>query len=327
MTDSLLTRLQENDPAATPETDAPVRDARILAQVLADSPPRRSRPRVRLALVAAACALAALVLALGIGRERSGDTDFNAAAATYRALTRAGGLYHFVSVSRMTSAPAGVAQSYRTPAAFPPVRFDRTGTPQYHEVWLTPGGAAVRWVQYRGADGGVVQAFAFRQDPRLQQDLQKMVRCQRKKCVTVAGPPSDPATAFRQVYEGGRLVARGNATLDGRSLWRFVTRKTAAGSYQEWLVDPGTRLPVRYRYVDHNQQRGVAFTNRLTMQLRKFDVLPLNADTRKLLQLTPAERRVCLAAGRREVARTRAYFRARGRPVPRGVARPGRSCR
>lgn len=27
---------------------------------------------------------------------------------------------------------------------FPPVRFDRTGAPQYHEVWLTPGGAAVR---------------------------------------------------------------------------------------------------------------------------------------------------------------------------------------
>jgi hypothetical protein len=324
MTDPLLTRLQTNDPAATPDPDAASRNAQILARVLAAPPPRRGRPRVRLALVAAACGLAVLGLALGVGRERSGDSDFDAAAATYRALTRPAGLYHFVSVSRMTSEPAGVAQSYSTPALFPPLRFDQAGTPQYHEVWLTPGGAAVRWLAYRRAGGALLHAFAFRQD------LKKLVGprpCQRTGCAAVVGPPSDPATAFRLAYQGGRLRSRGGVTFDGRSLWRFVTRRTGAGSYQEWLIDPSTRLPVRYRNVDHNQQRGVPFTNRLTIRLIKFEVLPLNADTRKLLRLTPAQRALCLAAEHQEIARTRAYLHAHGRRVPPDLRRRAlRSC-
>jgi hypothetical protein len=323
MTDPLIARLHANDPAATPEADAVPRDARILARVLATPPHPRGRPPVRLALVASASVLAVLALALGVGRERSGDNDFNAAAATYHALTRPAGLYHFVSVSRMTSEPAGVAQSYSTPAMFPPLRFDQTGTPQYHEVWLTPGGAAVRWLAYRQPRGALLHAFAFRQD------LKKLVGgrpCQRTRCAAVPGPPSDPATAFRRAYQDGRLLSRGTETLGGRSLWRFVTRKTAAGSYQEWLVDPSTRLPVRYRYVDHNQQRGVPFTNRLTIRLIKFEVLPLNADTRKQLRLTPGEKRLCLAAERQEIARTRAYLRAHGRQLPPGTGRIVHSC-
>jgi hypothetical protein len=324
MTDSLLDRLQANDPAVVPEADAAARDARILARVFASPPPRRKRPPLRLALVAAVCGLAALALGLGVGRGRSGSDDFNAAAATYQALTRPAGLYHLVSVSRMTSEPAGVAQSYSIPASFPPVRFDQSGRPQYHEVWLTPGGGEVRWLAYRRPGGPLLHAFAFRQD------LGERVGgppCQRSRCTDVPGPPSDPASAFRQAYEDGRLRSRGNVTLDGRSLWRFVSRKTGAGSYQEWLVDPSTRLPVRYRYVDHNQQRGVPFTTRLTIRLTKFDVLPLNAETRKLLHLTPAQRRVCLEAERREIARTRAYLRAHGRRIPPDVARVVRACR
>ena len=161
----------------------------------------------------------------------------------------------------------------------------------------------------------MLHAFAFRQD------LKKLVGgrpCQRTRCAAVPGLPSDPATAFRQAYKDGRLRSRGSVTLDGRSLWRFVTRKTGAGSYQEWLVDPSTRLPLRYRYVDHNQQRGVPFTNRLTIRLIKFDVLPLNADTRKLLQLTPGQRRVCMAAeASGDCADARVSARARS-PGPAG---------
>jgi hypothetical protein len=324
MTDSLLDRLQTNDPAMTPEADAASRDARILARVLASPPPRRRRPPLRLALVAAVCGLAALALGLGAGLGRSGDNDFNAAAATYHALTRPAGLYHFVSVSRMTSEPAGVAQSYSIPAMFPPVRFDQSGTPQHHEVWLTPGGAEVRWLAYRAPGGTLLHAFAFRQ--HLKGITGGTPPCKRPRCPTVAGPPSDPATAFRQAYKDGRVRSRGNVTLDGRSLWRFMSRKTGSGSYQEWLVDPRTRLPVRYRYVDHNQQRGVPFTTQLSIRLTEFDVLPLNAQTRKLLHLTPGQRRMCLAAERREIARTRAYLRAHGRRIPPDVARLARTC-
>jgi hypothetical protein len=323
MSDPTLARLRAADPATTGADDAS-RDARILARVLAAPPSRHRRLPVRFAVVTGVAALIVLTLALGIGRERSGD-DFSAAAATYRTLTREAVLYHFSSVSRMTSKPAGVAQSYTTPAAFPPVRFDQTGAPQYHEVWLTPGGAAVRWLAYRSPGGRLLHAFAFRQDPR------KLVgaafSCKGPGCPAVRLPASDPATAFRQAYKDGRVRSRGSDRLDGATVWRFVSRMTGAGSYQEWLVDPETRLPLRYRYVDQNHQAGVPFTTRLTIRLTKFDVLPLNSDTRMLLRLTPHERELCLTAEHDEVARTRAYLRAHGRRVPPDLGHPLRSCR
>jgi hypothetical protein len=186
-------------------------------------------------------------------------------------------------------------------------------------------------VRYRsaGVNSSVARAYAFLQTPRLAERAPRPLRqrlrapsCRengvpeppanlRTSGLLSIGPPSDPATAFVIAYCADRIQSKGEASLDGRAVWRFVSRPSAHGSDQEWLVDRESWLPVRYGYVEHNQQAGQRYTARLTVRFLDFEVLPLKAGTRHLLHLTAAQRTVCRAAKAQELARARKHLSPR----------------
>jgi hypothetical protein len=358
MPEDLIDRLRRSDPAAEPDPAATERDAQIWERVRAvQAPARKPRRAAQGLAIVAGVALLVGAMALGIGRDRRPGGDFDAAAKAFTALDPRHALYHFRSVARLTEQPAGVARGYVVSFQFPFVGPSRGGRPSYDEVWLTPGGHRVRWLRYRGAGGsasGLLRASAFVQPlprahlmgvpkarlPRIRAQLRAHLRepaCPDPRRPDLPGdlisagllrfaPPSDPATAFVVAYCAGRIQSQGAAVLDGQPVWRFVSRPSAHGSWQEWLVERRSWLPVRYRYVDQNQQGGQRYKARLTVRFLVFEVLPLDSGSTHLLHLTSAERAVCLAAKRRALARLRRHLSPRRYRMAVGLMRRHNDC-
>lgn len=291
MIDDLVERLRDADPAAGANDQRDdERDRDVWVRVTSQPSSRhRERPRPRLIIAGLALAGAAAVVALGLGRGGSAGHDFNAAAETYAALQRPQGIYHFVSVARFartpraaTEAGVGVIVPFSLPNVHGQEEYSVLGRHQYEEDWVTLDGTRVRWVKFKTRHGLPValrSAAAFTQ-PRL-------------RCAGCPGPVaglSDPATAFRIAYRKGRVHSRGPLRYAGRDAWRLVAYTT--GFRQEWIVDRLHWLPLHYRYVQHGRSGSLRYTDSLDVRFLKFEVLPLTEQTRRLLVLSPAERRV-----------------------------------
>lgn len=275
MTSDLLTRIREVDPAAAAKDgDYEERDREIFALATASMDRPRAARRRATWVVAVLAGIACLGL---IVASRPGH-DFDAAAQTYRALTRHSGVYHFISTSRFARPRVRVDVGMKPPFALPyfyePEQAPSRGGYQYEEDWVTLDGTRIKWVKFKTRGGvpiGPRAAASFTQ-PRGRSQA-----------------PTDPASSFRRAYRQGTVRSRGPVRYQRRPAWRFAA--TTRNRSEEWVVDRKTWLPLRYRY-----RQGRVAESRTTLDVRflKFEVLPVTAKTKQLFALTPEERRVAV---------------------------------
>lgn len=273
MTDDLMTRLRAADPAPH---DDPIRDEAIWRVLTQDAPAARTkRRRSRLVPALVASALIAVLLTFGLGRGGTEGSDFNAAANTYAALSHKQSVYHFFAVSRLKQPAEArhLGDGFTRRFAYPMGYGNASGKPSYEEYWIAGDGSKVRGIEYHGPNGpasGIVRSVKVTipiHDP------------------SYIRPPieTDPASGFRSAYKAHLLRSAGKTDLGGVPAWRFTAQHGRHGLWEEWIVDRGQWLPLRYRYIDHNRFGALRVTNTLTVRFLKFEALPLDASTKQLL--------------------------------------------
>jgi hypothetical protein len=319
MTDDLLTQLQASNPIETSGAsellevfDRDVQLRRILDESRVRPPRRGSAPRLGIATAAVFAACIALVILFSGRTGERGHISQAVAARAYRAVNAPTGIYHFVSIARLSVPRDYVAAGggYSGPFFYRPYAYWNVTTrngrgpslflsinrDHYEEDWLTLDNTRSRARTFALVDGRRGRMLhELTTDPK--QVWSYTPRNNRLILSTprggYGGPAfPDPVTAFRQAYEAQSVRLVGEATLRGRRVWRLEDRSSwrqlgyPATRVITWFVDRRTYLPIEVRYREPAFLVGAKRPiGEMAVRIRflKFQLLPLNASTHKLL--------------------------------------------
>jgi hypothetical protein len=312
MTRDLLTRLREANPARSADTatllDAGDRDAE-LRRIMEESPVapavRRPKPRLRVAMVAAGATCLALALVFSGRTGERGHTSQAIAARAYRAVSAPKGIYHFVSIARLSVPRDYVASGggltgplfYRPYAYWS--RTSRNGhgpslylsinRDHYEEDWLTLDNRRSRARTFSLVSGRRGRMLHEVTSDSLH-DWSYVPRTNLLTTTTFSTPTRpafpDPVTAFRQAYKAHSVRLVGAATVAGHAAWQLEDRRSAA-TVTTWFVDRGSYLPIEVRHREA-LQAGTRPIGTIETRIRflTFELLPLNSHTERLVART-----------------------------------------
>jgi hypothetical protein len=258
----------------------------LLEQLLATPAEPRPRARRRWPQLAAGCAVAAVAAfaALSLLDSDKGPAPQVVARAA-AALSQDDVIYHFEAIARATAPDMpGANRSY------------------FFESWRTTSGR-MHTKDYAVKDGGKGRFygdFAGRRrpgrlgGPALRYDaIANMISESGFGTAPGGGgapglDPFDPGRSLKELQGEGRLHSQGRVEVDGKQAYRLVSGPVRARDKSvervEILVNPDTYLPLAQRY-------SVRYENGSTMtaywRYLTYERLPLNANTRSLLYLSP----------------------------------------
>ena len=284
----LMERLAAADPqpAAEPLSPDQQRDADALLERLLATPVEERRSRRRWARLAVATASAAVVVFVALnvfGSSAPGPGVIDKAIA---ALKNEDAVYHYVARVRFNASD------------FDPILGKNV---RLFESWRTLGGR-MHWKDYtvrNGQKGKLLDDVAGRRrpgrrgGPAIRYDAHaNTIWPSGFGAGSGPGAPSldafDPGGSLRSLQSEGRLRVAGTVEVAGRPAYRLVSGRVPGSNgsteHAEFLVDAETYLPVAERYSrrEANGSTVTGFTRFLT-----YERLPLNDETRELLDLDP----------------------------------------
>ena len=262
----------------------------LLEQLLATPAEPRPKARRRWPQLAAACAVAAVAAfaALSLLDSDEGPAPTVLARAV-AALSQDDVIYHFQAIAHATASdlPEVAKRDY------------------FFEAWHTTNGRMHRksYAAKTGGKGRFYEDFAGRRrpgrvgGPALRYDAVANTISESGFGTARGGggapglDPFDPSRSLKELEGEGRLHAQGRVEVDGKEAYRLVSGpvQSSAGSLEgvervEYLVDPGTYLPLSQRY-SVRYENGT--TRTVHWRFLLYERLPLNDETRSLLDLDP----------------------------------------
>jgi hypothetical protein len=271
--------------ASDEEREAEALFGRLLAAPAGSRRARPRRPWPRLA-VAAALGAAALFATLSLP-DSDEDPAPNVVAKAVAALTRPDVIYH--SVARMHAS-------------------DMPKFPVW-ESWYTTSGRLHRraYAAKNGGRGRLEADFAGQRRPgRLggpalsyDADTNAIYRSGFGGKPTSRLPPSvdpfDPARSLRELQAEGRLRVAGRVEVDGKPAYRLVSGDVPGSEgyvmRSEFIVDARTYLPREHRFFLEGPD---GRTSRALTRFLTYERLPLNDETRTLLEFDPPAGAKCM---------------------------------
>jgi hypothetical protein len=266
--------------------------------------PVRRRPRRRpLIALAGGVTAAGLLIALVLLGAPGGSSRLNLVAQARAALTPPGRLVHAIVTQRLevapghpdvhVSAPPQTTEQWST--ADPPrwrIAFSYPD-PRKHRGAGTVGdahGPIVGTVQIAHAGTEESTYYQQRNTLRIVRGLPNQAR---SVLPGVAPLGNDPIGTLREMLQTGRLRDGGTATVDGRQVRRLVGETHRRFGHKrvttsvEYDVDPATFAPVLARIeLPFPSSDGTPAVTAV-LRFERFELLPLTAGTRRLLDIQP----------------------------------------
>lgn len=288
----LMERLTAADPAPGAEPLGPDerRDADALLERLLAAPVERersgARPRRRWVQLGVATACAAVVVFAALSLLDSDDSPApHVLDKAIAALTQKDAIYHLEAIATATT--PGMPKDNRS---------------LFFESWHTTSGLVHRkaWLLRNGRKSPRYDDFAGqrrpgrRGGPALRYDPLTNTIMESGFGVSPGGrgapgvDPFDPSRGLRELQAEGRLRVSGRVAVDGRPAYRLISGPLpgANGSVErvEFLVDAETYLPREQSYSVRSENGA---TMKAVWRYLTYERLPLNDETRKLLDLDP----------------------------------------